>query len=54
LGAAYLAGLAIGYWKNSDELKKCWAKDRIFKSKIPTSKSKMLYKGWQEAVKRTL
>ena len=54
LGAAYLAGLAIGYWKNSNEIKKCWAKDRIFKSKIPVSKSRMLYKGWQDAVKRTL
>lgn len=54
LGVAFLAGLAIGYWKNSNEIKKCWTKDRIFKSQIPVSKSRMLYKGWQEAVKRTL
>ncbi|MBU0580922.1 MAG: glycerol kinase GlpK [Candidatus Margulisbacteria bacterium] len=64
LGAAYLAGLAIGYWKSSKEIKKCWAKDKVFKSQIlhlrqgsggqAISKSQALYKGWQEAVKRTL
>lgn len=54
LGAAYLAGLAVGYWKNSDEIKKCWKADRIFKPKMPYKASIRLYDGWLEAVKRTI
>ncbi|MFA6320617.1 MAG: glycerol kinase GlpK [Candidatus Omnitrophota bacterium] len=54
LGAAYLAGLAIGYWKNADEIKKCWAVDKIFKPRMPKNKAAILYKGWQDAVERTL
>ena len=51
LGAAYLAGLAVGYWKYPSEIKKFWAKDRIFN---PRPVSPELYKGWQAAVQRTL
>ena len=54
LGAAYLAGLAIGYWKNTDEIKKCWRIDKIFIPKMPKQASSALYKGWSEAVKITL
>lgn len=54
LGAAYLAGLAVGYWKGAKEIKKCWKVDRIFKPKMPAKKSEKLYKGWLEAVKRTI
>jgi glycerol kinase len=54
LGAAYLAGLAVGYWKNSSEIKKCWKVDRVFKPKMPKKVSGALYKGWLEAVRRTL
>lgn len=54
LGAAYLAGLAVGYWKNSDEIKRCWKKDRAFSPKIPRPDASKLYKGWIEAVERTL
>ncbi|MDP2912498.1 MAG: FGGY-family carbohydrate kinase, partial [Candidatus Omnitrophota bacterium] len=54
LGAAYLAGLAIGYWKNSDEIKRCWAVDKVFKPKMPKETRERLYKGWRDAVKRTL
>lgn len=54
LGAAYLAGLAIGYWKGASEIKKCWAVDRIFRPKIKTRIAANLYAGWCEAVKRTL
>ncbi|MFC1517857.1 glycerol kinase GlpK [Candidatus Margulisiibacteriota bacterium] len=54
LGAAYLAGLAVKYWKSSNEIKKCWVKDKAFKPQITKTKSQMLYKGWQEAVRRGL
>jgi glycerol kinase len=54
LGAAYLAGLAIKYWKNTGEIKECWQKDRIFKRKMPPEKVLGFYRGWLNAVKRTL
>lgn len=54
LGAAYLAGLATGYWKNAREIKKCWKKDRAFRPRISKKAASALYKGWFEAVKRTL
>ncbi|MFA6142087.1 MAG: glycerol kinase GlpK [Candidatus Omnitrophota bacterium] len=54
LGAAYLAGIGVGYWKNTDEVKRCWSVDRIFSPEISTGMAESLYKGWQEAVKRTL
>jgi glycerol kinase len=54
LGAAYLAGLAVGYWKSSRDLKKCWKIDRVFKPRMPKSAAEKLYKGWLSAVKRTL
>lgn len=48
-GAAYLAGLAVGFWKNVDEIQKQWKEERIFK---PSSINKEeLIKGWQRAVK---
>ncbi|TAN62524.1 glycerol kinase, partial [bacterium] len=54
LGAAYLAGLAVGYWKDTSEIKRCWKMDKIFIPKMPQSDSSGLYKGWVEAVRRTL
>jgi glycerol kinase len=54
LGAAYLAGLAVGFWRNSAEIKKFWAVDRAFSPKISRSTALSLDSGWQEAVKRTL
>jgi len=54
LGAAYLAGLAIKYWKNTSEIKKCWQKDRVFKRAMPAQKALGFYRGWLNAVKRTL
>ena len=54
LGAAYLAGLAVGYWKDAAQIKKCWKKDRIFHPRISGSSASRLYDGWLEAVKRTL
>lgn len=54
LGAAYLAGLAVGYWKDTSEIKRCWKMDKVFTPKMPQAESSALYKGWADAVKRTL
>ena len=51
LGAAYLAGLAIGYWENVAEIKKCWKKDRVFRPKMARAEANRLYHGWLSAVK---
>jgi len=53
-GAAYLAGLAAGYWKYASAIKKRWKKDRIFRPKMPKRRASGLYKKWLDAVKRTL
>lgn len=52
-GAAYLAGLAVGYWKDATEIKKCWAQDRVFSPKMPRKKAERFYGEWLEAVGRT-
>jgi glycerol kinase len=54
LGAAYLAGLAIGYWKDADEIKRCWASGKVFKPKMAKKTALGLYAGWRAAVERTL
>jgi glycerol kinase len=54
LGAAYLAGLGIGYWKDTDEIKKFWAADKIFRPKMPARTAAGLYSLWRSAVERTL
>ncbi len=54
LGAAYLAGLAVGYWTNTKEIQRCWGADRCFKPKMPVRQSASLYAGWQKAVAKTL
>jgi glycerol kinase len=53
LGAAYLAGLAVGFWSKT-ELQQKWQLDAKFESKMPEVKRKELYGGWQKAVKRTM
>ncbi|SHJ43855.1 glycerol kinase [Clostridium amylolyticum] len=52
LGAAYLAGLAVGYWKNKDDVCKNWAISRNFESQMSEEKRAELLKGWHKAVKR--
>lgn len=52
LGAAYLAGLAIGYYKDIDEIRKNWMKDVSFEPQISTENRKMLYDGWKDCVER--
>ena len=54
LGAAYLAGLAVGYWKDTKEIRKFWAIDRAFKPALSKTSAAKLYRGWQQAVQRTL
>lgn len=54
LGAAYLAGLAVGYWKNAEEIKSCWKVDKVFKPRMSGKAAGQLYRGWLEAVNRTL
>ncbi|OMP75992.1 MULTISPECIES: glycerol kinase GlpK [unclassified Chitinophaga] len=53
LGAAYLAGLAVGYWENIDEVKKQWSKDRIFKPELDRQNTEKLLANWKKAVERT-
>lgn len=53
LGAAYLAGLAVGYWKSKDEIRNRWNLEKQFDSKMDETKREDLYKGWQTAVKAT-
>ena len=54
LGAAYLAGLATGFWNSEDDIDDNWQVDRIFKPRMEEEKREELLKGWHEAVKRTL
>ena len=54
LGAAYLAGLAVKYWKSVKEIKKCWSADKVFKPRMPKKQSQSFYAGWQKALERTL
>ncbi|RLF23056.1 MAG: glycerol kinase [Thermoprotei archaeon] len=54
LGAAYLAGLAVGFWKDLDEIKRNWKVESIFKPRMSTELREKLYKGWKAAVKRAL
>lgn len=53
LGAAFLAGLAVGYWQDTAELKQLFAKDQRFEAQMTPAKSSRLYAGWQRAVKAT-
>ncbi|MEO8749053.1 MAG: FGGY-family carbohydrate kinase, partial [Allobranchiibius sp.] len=54
LGAAYAAGLAVGFWKDEAELRKQWAEDKRWTPKMDDDKVKWLYSKWNKAVERTL
>ncbi|EQB86486.1 glycerol kinase [Clostridium punense] len=54
LGAAYLAGLAVGYWSSKEEVAENWAISRAFKPEMTNEKSEALLEGWHEAVGRSL
>ena len=51
MGAAYLAGLAVGYWKDKEEVKKNWAVNQVFYPEITEEERKTRIKGWNKAVK---
>jgi len=51
LGAAYLAGLAFGFWKDAGEIKGCWKEDKVFSPSMIKSEVKMLYDGWEKTIK---
>ncbi len=53
LGAAYLAGIAVGYWQDTDDIKKNWKLERTFESKMDEKKREESISGWHEAVKRS-
>jgi glycerol kinase len=54
LGAAYLAGLAVGYWQDLSDISKNWALDREFKPQMAADLRDERYAQWQKAVKRSL
>lgn len=54
LGAAYLAGLAVGYWDNQEEIAKQWAVDKTFEPKMSDEERNKLYEGWKKAVHATM
>ena len=51
LGAAYLAGLAVGYWKSLEDIRSNWAIDRVFASQMEQQEREKRLKGWHKAVK---
>ncbi|OGX10348.1 MAG: glycerol kinase [Omnitrophica WOR_2 bacterium RIFOXYB2_FULL_38_16] len=54
LGAAYLAGLAVGYWKNTQEIGKCWMQDKKFSPKMQKKDIQKYYSEWKNAISKTL
>jgi glycerol kinase len=54
LGAAYAAGLAVGFWENTDALRRNWGVDRTFEPAMAAARRAKLYAGWKKAVQRTL
>lgn len=53
LGAAYAAGLAIGYWSSLEDLRANWAIDKVWQPRMNAEMRERLYRGWQKAVTRT-
>ena len=53
LGAAYAAGLAVGFWEDQSELKRHWAIDKKWEGKMPEQRQRELYDGWVKAVRRS-
>ena len=51
MGAAYLAGLAVGYWKSKEDVVKNWAIDRVFDPQITQEKRSKMLSGWSKAIK---
>ena len=54
LGAAYLVGLSVGYWKDRDDIRDNWGLNREFSPSIGSEKRRELLKGWKKAIKCAL
>lgn len=54
LGAAYAAGLAVGFWKNQEELLQYWQQDYLWSPKLGRVESEKLFQKWKKAVNRSL
>ena len=54
LGAAYLAGLAVGYWKDRQEIRENWQIGKVFEPAMEQERRQRLLKGWKRAVKCAL
>ena len=54
LGAAYAAGLAVGYWRGLYDLRRNWQVDRTWQPAMDEAARKKLYRGWQRAVERAM
>ena len=54
LGAAYAAGLAVGFWKDTAELKTIWKEEKRWEPRMDPETRNHLYAGWLKAVERTL
>jgi glycerol kinase len=53
LGAAYAAGLAVGFFKSTDDLRARWAADRTWEASLDASKREQMYRMWKKAVQRS-
>jgi glycerol kinase len=53
LGAAYLAGLATGYWSSQEEIAQQWAVEKTFEPHMSVGQRDSLYAGWKRAVERS-
>jgi len=53
LGAAYAAGLAVGYWSGLEDLRANWAVDKVWQPRMDAKVRERLYRGWRKAVTRT-
>ncbi|HCU5977692.1 TPA: glycerol kinase GlpK [Staphylococcus pseudintermedius] len=53
LGAAYLAGIATGFWKDKSEIQRRWKLEKSFEPEMDQKESNRLYKGWKKAVEAT-
>jgi glycerol kinase len=54
LGAAYAAGLAVGYWDGLDAIRRLWQPDRVFEPQLPAREREQLCDGWKRAVRCTI
>ena len=54
LGAAYAAGLAVGYWSTLDDLRRNWQIDHTWHPQMEESTREQLYAGWLKAVQRSM